>query len=60
MYNIIGLWIKISLSTDAKHKSRAFKSTYTFNAQDDGAEIFFVIVKNGETWYTRRMLNNQV
>ena len=42
---MLGLWIKNYLTTNAKRKLRAFKSTYTFNAQDDGAAIFLVIVK---------------
>ena len=42
---ILGLWIKISLTIDVKIKLRDFKFTYTFNAQYDGAAMFFVIVK---------------
>ena len=41
----LSLWIKNSLTTDEKHKLRAFKTSYTYNNQDDGATIFFVIVK---------------
>ena len=42
---ILGLWIKNYLTTDAKCKLRDFKSVYTSNPQDDGAVMFFVIVK---------------
>ena len=45
MSKIIGTWIKNPLTTDSKNKLRAFKYAYTFNAQDDGSEMFFVIVK---------------
>ena len=42
---MIGLWIKNSLTTDDKCKLRDFRSAYTFNIQDDGAAMFFVIIK---------------
>ena len=42
---ILSMWIKSSLTTDAKGKLRALKNSYTHNNQDDGSEIFFVIVK---------------
>ena len=42
---MIGLWINNYLTTNAKRKWRYFKSAYTLNAQDNGAEIFLVIVK---------------
>ena len=42
---MLGLWIKNSLTTDSKRKLRAFNYAYTLNAQDDGATMFFVIVK---------------
>ena len=42
---MLGLYIKNSLTTDANCKIRDFKSAYTFNAQDDGAAMFFVVVK---------------
>ena len=45
MSNNLGLCIKDYLKTDAKRKLRAFRSEYTFNNQDDGAVIFFVILK---------------
>ena len=45
MSKMIGLLIKNSLTTDAKRKLRAFKYAYTFNTQDYGAAMFFVIVK---------------
>ena len=38
-------WIKNSLTIDDKIKLRTLKSAYNFNAQDDRAAIFFVIVK---------------
>ena len=43
---MLGLWINNSLTTDAKHKLKAFKSSYTFKAKYDGATILFVVVKN--------------
>ena len=33
------------MTTDPKHKLRTFKSLHTYNKQDDGAAMFFVIVK---------------
>ena len=36
---------KNSMNTDDKRKLRDFKYVYTFNSQDDGATIIFVIVK---------------
>ena len=42
---MLGLWIKNSLPTDNKRKLRYLNSAYTFNNQDDGAAMFFVIVK---------------
>ena len=41
---ILSLWIKNSLTTDAEHKLRAFKTSYTYNNQYDGAAMLFVIV----------------
>ena len=38
-------WIKNSLTIDDKIKLRTLKSAYNFNAQDDRAAMFFVIVK---------------
>ena len=43
--NMLGLWIKNSMTTNSKCKLRAFNYAYTLNAQDDGATMFFVIVK---------------
>ena len=45
MSNMLGLYIKNSLTTDTKRNSRDFKSAYKFNNQDDGAEMLFVNVK---------------
>ena len=42
---MLGLCIKNSLTTDTKCKLRDFRSAYTFNTQDDGDIMFFVIVK---------------
>ena len=42
---MLGLWINNSLTTDAKLKLRDLRSAYTFNTQDDGYEILFVIEK---------------
>ena len=39
------LWVKNSLTTDDKHNLRAFKTSYIYNNQNDGAAIFFVVVK---------------
>ena len=44
-YNILGLCIKNFLTTDVNLKLRYFGNSYTFNTQDDGAAIFFVIFK---------------
>ena len=45
MSKMIGLWIKKSFTNDVKHKLRTFRSSYTFNNQDYGATMLFVIVK---------------
>ena len=45
--NMLGLCIKNSLATDYSNKLRAFRYAYTFNTQDDGAEIYFCHWKNG-------------
>ena len=45
MSNIIVLWIKNLLTTDAKCKLSTFRTAYTFNKQDDVASMFFVIIK---------------
>ena len=37
---MIILWINKSLTTDNKCKLRAFKISYTYNNQDDGAAVF--------------------
>ena len=42
---MLGLWTKKSMNTGDKRKVRSFESAYTFNAQYDGAAMFFVIVK---------------
>ena len=42
---MLGLWIKNPLTTNAKRKLMDLNFTYTFNAQDDGVAMFFVIVK---------------
>ena len=42
---MLGLWIKNSLTTDAKCKLRYFNSAYSFKSQYDGAAIFLVIFK---------------
>ena len=42
---MLGLWINKSMTTNVKRKLRDFKSAYTFNAQDYGAAMLFVIVK---------------
>ena len=49
---MLSLFIKNSLTTDANRKLRVFKSTYTFNAQYDGAVMFFVIVNM--VWHDTR------
>ena len=43
--NILGLLMKNSFTTDSKRDLRAFRSTYTFNTQDYGSTMFFVILK---------------
>ena len=43
--NMLVLYIKNSLATDSKRKLRAFNYVYTFNAQDGGAAMLFIIVK---------------
>ena len=43
--NMLGIWIKNSLNIDSKRNLRAFNYAYTLNGQDDGATMFFVIVK---------------
>ena len=42
---MLGLWINNSLTTDIKLKLRDLRYAYTFNTQDDGYEILFVIEK---------------
>ena len=42
---MIGLWIKTFLTTNVKCKLRALNYAFTFNAKDDRAAMFFVIVK---------------
>ena len=42
---ILILWIKNSLTTDAKLELRAYKNSYAYNNQNYGAAMFFVIVK---------------
>ena len=39
------MWIKNSLTTDFKYKLRYFKTSYTYNNQDYGSVMFFVVVK---------------
>ena len=46
---IPGLWINKYLNTDAKCNLRDFRNKYTFNTQDYGSEMFFVIVKMART-----------
>ena len=43
--NMLGLWIKNSLTTDDKRNVRAFRSAYNLKTQDYGAVAFFAIVK---------------
>ena len=45
MSKMLGIWIKNSLTNYYKRKLSAFKYAYTFITQDDGAPMFFVIVK---------------
>ena len=42
---MLDLWIKNSLTTDAKFKLRDFNYAYTLNVQDDGSAMLFVILK---------------
>ena len=58
-YNMISLWINNSLATDVKHKFRAYKTSYAYNRQDDGAAIFFVTFKNGMTINMHRILRHK-
>ena len=41
----LGLWIKNSLTIDAKRKFRDFNSTYIFNFQVDGSAMSFFILE---------------
>ena len=41
----LGLWINSSLTTYAKLKLRAFRSSYTFNSQDYLSAMLFVVIK---------------
>ena len=43
-YKMISLWIKNSLTKDEKRKLRSYKISYSYNRQDDGSTIFFVIL----------------
>ena len=43
--NMIGLWIKNSLTNYEELKLRELRSAYTFNNQDDGYAMLFIIVK---------------
>ena len=43
--NMLGLWINNSLTTDYNCKLRDSKSEYILNAQYDGSEMLFVILK---------------
>ena len=42
---MLGLWINNDLTTEAKSKLRAFKTSYNFNNQYEGDSMLFVIVK---------------
>ena len=42
-YKVLGLWINYLLTTDYKLKLRDFRTSYTFNNQDDRAVIFFIV-----------------
>ena len=44
-YTMLVQCIKNSLTTYDKRKLRSFRSAYTFNTQDDGDSMFFVVVK---------------
>ena len=41
--NILGLCINKDFTTDSKRKLRAFRYSYTFNTQDDGSVMSFLI-----------------
>ena len=43
--NILGIYVKNSLTNDDKRKWSTFKTSYTYNNQDDGYTMSFVIVK---------------
>ena len=45
MSKILFLYINNSLATDDNRKLRDFMSAYTFNAQDDGTAMLYVIIK---------------
>ena len=42
--NLISLWIKNSLTTNAECNFRAYKTVYAYNLQYNGATVFLVIV----------------
>ena len=42
MSNMLGLWVKNSLTTYAKRKLSALMTAYTFNTQDDGTTLFLL------------------
>ena len=42
---VLSLWINNSLTTDEKRELRYFKTSYTYNNQDSGSTMFFVLVK---------------
>ena len=42
---MLSLWVKHSLTTDDKQKLMIFNTSYIYNNQDDGAKMFFVVVK---------------
>ena len=44
-FKILILWVKSLLTTYEKRKLRYSKTSYAFNVQDNGAVIFFVVVK---------------
>ena len=39
------MWIRKSLTTDAKHKLKFYNNYYAYTVQDDGDKMFFFIVK---------------
>ena len=45
MAKMIVLWINKFLANDSKHKLRAFRTAYTFDDQDYGVAMLFVIIK---------------